>query len=42
METHEKNTNIYQRGDAADTVYFVKEGVVLLERNQVLNSMLFG
>jgi len=42
MEVFEKNTNIYQKGDPADNIYFVKEGVVLLERNQELSSMIFG
>lgn len=38
MQIYERGHYIYTRGDPAEQIYFVKEGVVLLERSVMLSN----
>lgn len=38
MQVYERGHYIYSRGDAAEQIFFVKEGVVLLERSVMLTN----
>ena len=42
MQVYERGHTLFSRGDQADSLFFVKEGVVLLERNAELKSLLFS
>lgn len=41
MEIWDKGSTLFSKGDHADSIYFVKEGVVLLERSGQLQSKVF-
>jgi CRP-like cAMP-binding protein len=38
MEIYERGKTLFSRGDQADNIYFVKEGVILLERSVKLST----
>lgn len=38
MQVYERGHYIYSRGDSAEQIFFVKEGVVLLERSVMLSN----
>ncbi len=40
MQVLEKGQHVYARGESADQIFFVKEGVVLLERSTKVTEIL--